>query len=86
MHDENERLLMQIRGAPAKTMTNLEAMMDPTNPNVFEANDNDKRISELEAENQRLREALSTALEHIETNYSAEAIKSIRAALSQEEP
>ena len=33
-------------------------MMDPANPQTFEANDNDRRVAELDAENRRMREAL----------------------------
>lgn len=98
MHDDNERVLMQLRGVPARTMTKLEAMMDPTNPNVFEANDNEKRISELEEENRRMREALGQSLRQwkmyaeleeerdleAEVTPEADLYRIARAALSQE--
>lgn len=39
--EQNDMLIERIQGVPAKQMSQLEAMMDPTNPNVYEANDND---------------------------------------------
>lgn len=44
----NDAILERMQGMPAKTMTRLEAMMDPTNPHVFEANDNgEAAVSDL---------------------------------------
>jgi hypothetical protein len=36
-----EQMRMQKEGIAATTVSDLEAMMDPTNPNVFEQNDNE---------------------------------------------
>jgi hypothetical protein len=38
--EHNDRVLERMQGVPAQQCSQLEAMMDPTNPNVFEANDN----------------------------------------------
>lgn len=37
----NDAILARIQGVAATTSSRLEATMDPTNPNVFEANDNE---------------------------------------------
>jgi hypothetical protein len=38
--NHNEMIFARMRGVPAKQVSKLEAMMDPTNPNRHEANDN----------------------------------------------
>jgi hypothetical protein len=39
--NDNDLILMRLRGAPAKQASKLEALMDPTYPQLDEANDND---------------------------------------------
>lgn len=85
MTGDNERILMQLRGVPAKTMTRLEAMMDPANPQTFEANDNDRRVAELDAENRRMREALENVVDAWNCQDPDIMCDISRAALSQEE-
>ena len=38
--DDNDLILSRLRGAPIQQCSKLEAMMNPTNPNRYEQNDN----------------------------------------------
>lgn len=44
--EHNRRILECLEGVPAKTMTQLEAMMDPACPIRFEQNDNEPPSNE----------------------------------------
>ena len=44
--EHNRRILERRQGVPAKRMTQLEAMMDPTCPIRFEQNDNEPPSNE----------------------------------------
>lgn len=60
MTNENDRILERMRGMPAKQMSKLEAMMDPTYPQLQtlhpENNDNDEKDARIAALEAKLRE------------------------------